>query len=304
MKILLLGSHGQVGRELQRTLRRLGSLTALDLPDVDLSRPDTLPGLLRREQPDVVVNAAAYTAVDRAETEPDLAGTVNADAVAVLAAEAARLDAVFVHYSTDYVFDGRKPGCYAETDAPAPLGVYGATKFAGDRAIAAAGGRHLVFRTSWVYSPQGRNFVRSIVARACEADRLEVVDDQTGAPTSAAWLAELTAAAIDRCLNGSGPPWGLYHATPRGETSRFDLARFVLREARGHGLPLRVQPEDVVPIASTFHGSAARRPANSRLCTAKLSAALNIDPPAWQDGVVAVVAALAGDVQDLKARSS
>ena len=162
MKILLLGSHGQVGRELLRTLPRLGSLTALDLPEVDLSRPDTLPGLLRRQRPDVVVNAAAYTAVDRAETEPALAEIVNADAVAVLAAEAARLDAIFVHYSTDYVFDGAKPGCYAETDEPAPLGVYGATKLAGDRAIAAAGGRHLVFRTSWVYAAHGRNFVRSI----------------------------------------------------------------------------------------------------------------------------------------------
>lgn len=303
MKILLLGAGGQVGRELVRTLAPLGDLTPLDLPDVDLARPETLPGLLRREQPAVVVNAAAYTAVDQAEREPDLARLINADAVAVLAAEAALLDAVLVHYSTDYVFDGCKPTCYTETDAPGPLSVYGATKLAGERAVAAVGGRHLVFRTSWVYAEQGGNFLRTILRLAAERDTLEVVNDQTGAPTSAAWLAELTAAAVDRWKNmPTSPAWGLYHATPRGETTWFDLARFILLAARDLGLTLRVQPEMVRPISSTAYAAAARRPANSRLCTAKLAAALNIDPPAWQDGVIAVVAALVAEMHG--ARSS
>ncbi len=299
MKVLLLGKHGQVGRELLRTLPRLGSLTALDLPDVDFSRPDTLAGVVRGMRPDVVVNAAAYTAVDRAETEPELARLINAAAVAALAAAAAELDAVFVHYSTDYVFDGQKAGCYTETDEPAPVSIYGASKLAGDRAVAAAGGRHLVLRTSWVYATHGDNFVRRILQLGGDRDTLEVVDDQTGAPTSAVWLADVTAAAILRCLNPLGPalPWGLYHVAPRGETSWHGLARFVLGAARDRGLPLRLQPEAVTPIPSTAYPAAARRPANSRLCTAKLSTTLNIDPPAWQDGVVAVVAALVSDMQ-------
>jgi dTDP-4-dehydrorhamnose reductase len=183
------------------------------------------------------------------------------------------------------------------------LNVYGATKLAGERAVAAAGGRHLVFRTSWVYAAQGRNFLRTTLGLARDRDALDVVNDQTGAPTSAAWLAEVTAVAIERSENRSAPPaWGLYHATPRGETTWFDLARFILRVARDHGLLLRVQPEMVRPISSTVHAAAARRPANSRLCTAKLAAALTIDPPAWQDGVVAVVMALVSEMQG--ARSS
>ena len=295
LKILLLGKDGQVGHELCRTLPALGDVVARDRPEIDFERPADLAALVRREAPDVVVNAAAYTAVDRAETEPDRARLVNADAVAALAAAVGER-ALLVHYSTDYVFDGTHPGSYVETDAPAPLGVYGATKLAGERAAAAAG-RHYVLRTSWVHGVHGANFVRTMLRLAREREELRVVDDQTGAPTSARLLAEVTASLIGRATRpGSAPAAGVYHLVPRGHTTWHGFARFILERARSRGLPLRVQPEAVQAIASSAYPTPARRPANSRLDTAKITSALGITLPAWQDDAAPVVDTLADEL--------
>jgi dTDP-4-dehydrorhamnose reductase len=202
MKILLLGATGQLGRELMRVLPSVGEVVPCDRGAADLERPDEVVALLVRERPDVIVNAAAYTAVDRAESEPDRAELVNATAVAAVAAEAARQDAFLVHYSTDYVFDGEAPGAYGETDEPRPLSVYGRTKLAGERAVtAAAGGRHYVFRTSWVYAPHGDNFLRTILRLAGEREALGVVADQRGVPTSVALIAGITAEVLERAAD-------------------------------------------------------------------------------------------------------
>lgn len=296
LNILLLGKDGQVGHELCRTLPALGGVVALDRPEIDFERPDMLAELVRREAPDVIVNAAAYTAVDRAEAEPDRARLVNADAVAALAAAADRLGGLLVHYSTDYVFDGTKAGPYVETDQPAPLGVYGATKLAGERAAAAAG-RHYVLRTSWVHGVHGANFVRTMLRLAREREELRVVDDQTGAPTSAALLAEVTATLIGRAARlASAPAPGVYHVVPRGDTTWHGFARFILERARDRGLSLRVQPDAVQAIPSSAYPTPARRPQNSRLDTAKIAAALGITLPAWQDDAAPVVDALAAEI--------
>lgn len=294
LKILLLGKNGQVGHELCRTLPPLGSVAAFDYPEIDFERPAELAAVVDREAADVVVNAAAYTAVDRAETEPDRARLINADAVAALAAAVARRRALLVHYSTDYVFDGTKTGPYVETDAPAPLGVYGATKLAGEQAAAA--GRHYVLRTSWVYGVHGANFVRTILRLAREREELRVVDDQTGAPTAAALLADVTATLIGRATGtGAAPAAGVYHAVPGGHTTWHGFARFILERARDRGLPLRVQPEAVEAIPSSAYPTPARRPHNSRLDTGKLTAALGVTLPAWQHDAAAVVNALADE---------
>lgn len=304
LKILLLGKNGQVGHELCRTLPALGSVAALDYPEIDFERPAELAALVDHEVPDVVVNAAAYTAVDRAEAEPDRARVINADAVAALAAAVARRGALLVHYSTDYVFDGTKTGPYVETDAPAPLGVYGATKLAGERAAAAAD-RHYVLRTSWVYGVHGANFVRTILRLAGEREELRVVDDQTGAPTSAALLADVTATLIGRATQtDAAPAAGVYHVVPGGHTTWHGFAQFILERARDRGLPLRVQPEAVQAIPSSAYPTPARRPLNSRLDTGKLTAALGITLPAWQDDAAAVVDALADELLHSASASS
>jgi len=296
MKIVLLGATGQVGRELLRVLPALGDVVACDRSAADLERPAEVVALLARERPQVVVNAAAYTAVDRAEGEPDRAELVNATAVAAIAAEAARQDALLVHYSTDYVFDGTNPACYRERDAPRPLSVYGATKLAGEQAIAAAGGRHWIFRTSWVYAPHGSNFLRTILRLAGERDELAVVADQTGAPTSAKLIAEVTARFLAQ-LGDVPPEHGLYHLAPRGAVTWHGYAQAILTAARDHGLPLRTPPEAVRPLATADYPTAARRPANSLLCTAKLESALADTLANWQDDVIATVAALAATVR-------
>jgi len=292
MKIVLLGATGQVGHELSRLLPALGELVACDRGAADLERPAEVVAVLSRERPDVIVNAAAYTAVDRAESEPDRAELVNAQAVAAIAAEAARQDALLVHYSTDYVFDGTAPGCRGETDEPRPLSVYGATKLAGERAIAAAGCRHWIFRTSWVYASHGTNFVRTILRLAGERDELAVVADQTGAPTSAGLVARVTGQFLDR-LATAPPAGGLYHLAPRGSTTWHGFARFILQAAHEQGLPLRAPPEAVRPIPTEQYPTAARRPANSLLCTAKLETALAERLANWQDDASSTVAAIA-----------
>lgn len=292
MRILLVGKGGQVGRELQAPLAASGDLVALDRTVADLERPDDVAALVRRERPDVIVNAAAYTAVDKAEGEVDRARLVNATAVAFLAEAAADLGATLVHYSTDYVFDGTKPGRYVETDAPRPLSIYGRTKLEGEEAIAASGCHHWVFRTAWVYAAHGHNFIRTMLRLGRERDELRVVDDQFGVPTSARLIAAVTADCITRLAAGSAPPAGIYHLAPRGETTWCRFARTILAEARDRGIALRCPPENVIGIATADYPLPARRPANSLLDTTKLETALSIRLPEWQDDVPSVVAAL------------
>jgi dTDP-4-dehydrorhamnose reductase len=294
VKIVLLGAAGQLGRELAARLPASAVVVACDRSAADLERPEAVVALLARERPAAIVNAAAYTAVDRAESEPERALLVNATAVAAIAVEAVRQDAVFVHYSTDYVFDGTAAGCYRETDEPGPLSVYGATKLAGERAVATAGGRHYVFRTSWVYAPHGANFLRTILRLAGEQEELAVVADQRGVPTPAALLAEITAEVLARAADPArAVPAGLYHLAPRGETTWHGYAQLLLAAARKAGLPLQAGPEAVRPLTTSEYPTAARRPANSLLCSAKLEAALARRLPSWEDGVRSAVASLA-----------
>lgn len=294
MKIVLLGASGQVGRELARVLPAVGQVVAWNRAAADLERPDEVVAMLARERPAVIVNAAAYTAVDRAESEPGRAELVNATAVAAIAAEGARQGAFLVHYSTDYVFDGTRLGRYRETDEPRPLSVYGMTKLAGERAITAAGGRHCILRTSWVYAPHGTNFLRTILRLAGERDQLGVVADQAGVPTSAALIAGVTAEVIHRAAEpATGIPSGVYHLAPGGQTTWHGYAEFLLAAARDAGLPLRVAPGAIRPLTTSEYPTAARRPANSLLSSAKLEAALARRFPSWEDGVREAVADLA-----------
>lgn len=295
--VLLLGANGQVGQELSRTLPALGCVTALDFPEVDFSNSDALRAQIRKIEPYLIVNAAAYTAVDRAESEPARAFAINADAPAVLAAEATALNAVLVHYSTDYVFDGTKTVPYVESDQTNPLSVYGKTKFAGEVAVARCP-RHLTFRTSWVISAHGQNFVKTILRLAKERDRLRVVGDQWGAPTSAALLAEATTAALSAMggVSADDSRWGLYHLVAGGETTWNGLARHVIAKAAEWGEELRAVPAAVDMIVAAEYPTPAVRPMNSRLSTAKFTSVFGITPPDWTCGVNDAVRNLVGRV--------
>ncbi|NDC62624.1 MAG: dTDP-4-dehydrorhamnose reductase [Planctomycetia bacterium] len=295
MKILLFGTSGQVGWELSRSLAPLGHVVAPGRAAADLEQPQSIREAVRRERPDVVVNAAAYTAVDRAEAEPQRARLVNAASVGAMAEEVARCGGWLVHYSTDYVFDGGKTDCYEETDPVNPLGVYGATKAEGERLIAEAGCRHLIFRTSWVYSDRGHNFLRTILRLAGERSELSVVDDQVGAPTSASLLAFVTAEAVRR-MGGAEPlppSNGIYHVAASGATSWHGYARLVVAEAIERGMRLELRPDDIRPIPTSAYQTPARRPANSRLRTAKVQAALAVSLPPWEHDARRTVAAIA-----------
>jgi len=284
--ILLLGSNGQVGHELQRSLAPLGDLVALDVPSIDFSAPKSLREIVRRHAPQIIVNAAAYTAVDKAEAEPDLAFAVNAASPSVLAEEATVLGATLVHYSTDYVFDGRKAIPYVEGDSTNPLSVYGSSKLAGEAAVSTTP-QHLIFRTSWVVGVHGHNFIKTILRLADEREALRIVDDQIGAPTSAALLARLTAAVLQQVgdRNGNNNSWGVYHAVAAGETSWHGLARHVIAYAAAKGVVLKTPPDAVAAISSAEYPTPARRPANSRLDMAKIRAAFAVDIPDWKTGV-------------------
>jgi dTDP-4-dehydrorhamnose reductase len=289
MKILLLGKNGQVGWELQRALAPLGQLTACDFDSdgdlrADFSHPDSLIQLLRRVKPNIIVNAAAHTAVDKAEGEPALAQTINATAPGMLAREAAATGALLVHYSTDYVFDGSGHTARGEDAPTGPLNVYGRSKLAGEELIRASGCRHLILRTSWVYAARGGNFARTMLKLAAERDALNVINDQVGAPTGADLLADVTAHAV-RALQAQAQLAGTYHCTAAGETSWFDYARFVIEWARSQGVAIKVPPEAVRAIATSAYPTPARRPLNSRLDTHKLGTAFGIELPHWQAGV-------------------
>lgn len=288
MKILLLGKKGQVGWELQRSLASLGKLLALDSrsPDYcgDLNDLSGLAATVQRFAPDVIVNAAAYTAVDKAESEAQLARRVNAEAPAVLAREAKRLNALLVHYSTDYVFTGNGDTPWQENDPVAPLSVYGSSKLEGEQAIQASGCSHLIFRTSWVYAARGNNFAKTMLRLARERDSLNVIDDQFGTPTGADLLADVTAHAI-RTVRQQPERGGLYHLAAAGETTWCRYARFVLEQAQVAGVDLKVTPAMIGAISTEAYPTPAKRPNNSRLNTQKLQNAFELRLPDWQAGV-------------------
>lgn len=295
MKILLLGKDGQVGWELQRALAPLGDIVACGRAEADFENPDALRRLVRDRSPQVVVNAAAYTAVDKAESEADRARRINTESVGALAEEVRRLDGWFVHYSTDYVFDGTKAGAYTETDSTSPQSIYGLTKRDGEDAIRATGCQHLIFRTSWVFATRGGNFAKTMLRLATERDELKVVSDQVGAPTSAELIADVTALALyrigfDPALAGRAA--GTYNLAAAGETSWHGYAQFVLSEALRREAKLRVKPEDVRPIPTSAYPLPAKRPANSRLDTTKLRETFGVTLPVWQNHVGRLVAEL------------
>jgi dTDP-4-dehydrorhamnose reductase len=287
VRVLVTGKNGQVGFELQRSLVPLGEVRAVGSAECDLADESAVRALVREFAPDVIVNPAAYTAVDRAESEPDRASAVNARAPEVLGEEAARLGATVIHFSTDYVFDGEFPRPYRESDPANPQGVYGATKLAGERALAAATSRHVILRTSWVVGAHGANFAKTMLRLAAERDELRVVADQYGAPTSAALLADLTAHLVRQLQRegADGFPYGLYHVAGGGETNWCDYARFVIEEALAAGKPLKTRPESVLAITTAEYPTPARRPANSRLDTSSFREAFGLMLPPWQDGV-------------------
>ena len=288
MNILLLGKGGQVGWELQRSLSVLGQVTALDFDSTehcgDFSNPAGLADTVRALRPHIIVNAAAHTAVDKAESEPDLARTLNATAPGVLAQEAARLGAWLVHYSTDYVFDGSGTRPWRETDNTAPLSVYGATKLEGEQRIQQSGCKHLILRTSWVYAARGGNFAKTMLRLAQERERLTVIDDQWGAPTGADLLADVTAHAI-RHLQQCPQDAGLYHCVAAGETNWHLYAKYVLAQAQKAQAAIELKATEVAPVPTSAFPTPARRPHNSRLNTQKLQATFGLTLPHWQQGV-------------------
>ena len=287
-KILLFGKNGQVGWELQRSLLPLGELVAVDYDSSDLCGDFTnLQGLARTiqtVQPNIIVNAAAYTAVDRAESEPELAHTINTLAPGVLAQEAKILGALLVHYSTDYVFDGSGSKPWKETDATGPLSVYGRTKLEGEQLIAENCANHLILRTSWVYAARGNNFAKTMLRLAEEREHLAVIDDQIGAPTGADLLADVTAHAVRSVLTNPNLA-GLYHVVASGQASWHGYAKFVIEHALHAGVPLMTRTEAIDPVPTSAFPAAAKRPHNSRLDTSKLKSTFGLDLPHWQPGV-------------------
>jgi len=293
MKILLLGKNGQVGWELQRSLALLGDVTALDRHSTDLCGDlGDLSGLARTVQalrPGLIVNAAAHTAVDKAESEPELAHTINALAPGVLAQEADKLGAWLVHYSTDYVFDGSGEQPWRESDAPAPLSVYGRTKREGEQLIAAHCPRHLIFRTSWVYAARGGNFAKTMLRLAQERERLTVIDDQWGAPTGAELIADVTAHAVRQALQRPQDA-GLYHLAASGETTWNGYAKHVIAQAQHTRSAIKIVAKEIAPVPTSDFHTPARRPHNSRLDCTRLHTTFGLRLPAWQQGVERMLA--------------
>ena len=288
MKILLLGKGGQVGWELQRSLSVLGQVTALDFDSKDhcgdFSNPQGVAETVRALRPDVIVNAAAHTAVDKAESEPELARLLNATTPGLVAEEAAKLGAWMIHYSTDYVFDGSGEQAWSEADATGPLSVYGSTKLEGEALIRASGAKHLILRTSWVYAARGGNFAKTMLRLAQERDRLTVINDQFGAPTGADLLADVTAHAI-RHLQRKPEDAGLYHCVAGGTTTWCEYAKFVIAEAQKIKPELQIKATEVAPVPTSAFPTPAQRPHNSRLDTSRLQSTFGLTLPHWEHGV-------------------
>jgi dTDP-4-dehydrorhamnose reductase len=277
MKILISGQHGQVSRELQRRLGAVGELIVLGRDQMDLAHPDQIRQQVQRARPDLVINAAAYTAVDQAESDQQSAFAIHAEAPGILAEEALALGVPLIHYSTDYVFDGSKATPYVEDDAPNPLGVYGHSKLMGERAISEVQGQHLILRTSWVYSTHGRNFLLTMQRLLQEKPELRIVADQIGAPTWAGAIADSTLALIERWQTGNAGAWGTYHLTAEGETSWFGFAQAIGDALREQG----VRCANLLPIPSSDYPTPAARPLNSRLDCTRLQREWGVSQPDW-----------------------
>src|SRR5512139_1311737 len=287
-EILLLGANGQVGWELSLSLSTIGNVHAVSRHECDVSDPAALRALLRNQRPSIIVNAAAYTAVDKAEAEAEKARVINVEVPALLANEAKANGALLIDYSTDYVFDGNKNGAYLESDTTAPLSIYGQTKLDGLRAIEASGCRHLVFRVSWVYAARGGNFLRTILRLAREREQLNVVADQVGAPTPAELIADVTAQCLMLLRNGKGNE-GVYHLAPAGETTWHGFASAIVREAQAAGIALKLSPDHIRAITTAEYPTAAKRPVNSRLDTTKIQTTFGIALPAWESALPRII---------------
>ncbi len=290
MKILLLGKNGQVGWELQRSLAPLGEVLALDRHSTtycgDLSKPEELAQTVLAYKPDFIVNAAAHTAVDKAESETELAKVLNVDAPAALAKAAAQVGAWLVHYSTDYVFDGSGTHARQESEGTGPLSVYGQTKLDGEKAIANSGCKHLIFRTSWVYAARGGNFTKTMLRLAHERDKLTVINDQYGAPTGADLIADVTAHAVRRVLNTQNISFsGVYHLVASGEATWHSYASHVIEMAKTIKPEVDWKVAEIAPVPTSAFPTPAKRPLNSRLCTHKLQQGFGLVMPPWQQGV-------------------
>jgi len=281
MKTLIIGQHGQVSLALQQQLQGLGELIILGRDQLDLANPDQIRTQIRAHKPDLIINAAAHTAVDLAESEPDAAFAINAIAPGILAEEAKALGIPLFHYSTDYVFDGSKPAPYTETDTPNPLGVYGQSKLDGERAIVAVGGEYLILRTSWVYSNHGKNFLLTMQRLLQEKPHMRIVADQIGAPTWAGTIAASTRALIERWQAGEAGPWGIYHLTAQGETSWFGFAEAIGEHLRAQGKACA----ELEAIPSSAYPTPAKRPLNSRLDCNRLQQQWHVSQPQWQDAL-------------------
>lgn len=281
MKILITGQHGQVSQALQAHLQGLGELMVIGSNQLDLAKPDQIREQIRAHRPDLIINAAAHTAVDQAESEPDAAFAINAIAPGILAQEAKALGIPLIHYSTDYVFDGSKPAPYTEADAPNPLSVYGQSKLAGEQAIATAGGQYLILRTSWVYSNQGKNFLLTMQRLLQEKPQMRIVADQIGAPTWAGTIAGSTRALIERWLAGEAGEWGIYHLTAQGETSWFGFAQAIGEHLHADGKACA----ELEAIPSSAYPTPAKRPLNSRLDCSRLQQQWHVSQPHWQDAL-------------------
>ncbi|WP_460070166.1 dTDP-4-dehydrorhamnose reductase [Pseudomonas sp. H2_E05] len=281
LKILITGRHGQVSRALQQQLQGVGELIVLGSDQLDLTDADQIRRQIRTHRPDLIINAAAHTAVDQAESEPDAAFAINAIAPGVLAEEAKALGIPLIHYSTDYVFDGSKPAPYTEADTPNPLGVYGQSKLAGEQAIAAVGGEYLILRTSWVYSNHGKNFLLTMQRLLQEKPQMRIVADQIGAPTWAGTIAASTRALIERWRAGEAGEWGVYHLSAQGETSWFGFAQAIGEHLRTEGKACA----ELQAIPSSAYPTPARRPLNSRLDCSRLQQQWHVSQPQWQDAL-------------------
>jgi dTDP-4-dehydrorhamnose reductase len=289
-KILVFGRVGQVGWELRHKLACLGQVTALEYPEVDFSKPDSIRTTVRATEPVVIINAAAYTAVDKAESDPELATAINATAPGVIAEEAKRLGSLLVHYSTDYVFDGAKPSSYVETDTPNPINVYGKTKLAGDQAIQSVGGDYLILRTSWVYGARGNNFLLTMLRLAQERAELRIVDDQIGAPTSSECIAQATANLLAQLLVPAGGGLqgrsGIYNLTNSGETSWCGFARSLLTKSAG---AFGFKVPNLIPITTSEFPRPAKRPVNSRLSCQRVEQTFGVIMPHWEHALSLVL---------------